>query len=123
MDIERGWFYLADLNPPHGTEAGKTRPVLVVQTDLLNQHGHPSSIILPITTNIQDDAEPLRVRVKAGSKGFDVDSDLMIDQIRAIDNTRLYKKNSTSLIKKIAPADPGVLTAVESCIKKVLDLP
>jgi mRNA interferase MazF len=123
MDIERGWFYLADLNPPHGTEAGKTRPVLVLQTDLLNQHGHPSSIILPVTTNVQDNAEPLRVRVKASSKGFNVDSDIMIDQIRAIDNKRLYKQNSNQLIKKIAPADSGVLTEVENCVKKVLDLP
>jgi len=43
MDIERGWFYLADLDPQRGTEPGKTRPVLVLQTDLLNQHGHPQN--------------------------------------------------------------------------------
>lgn len=123
MDIQRGWFYLADLNPTRGTEPGKTRPVLVVQTDLLNQYGHPSTIILPITTNVQNNAEPLRVRVKAGSAGFQVDSDIMIDQVRAIDNTRLYKQNSNTLIKKIAPADPNVLTAVGNCVKQVLDLP
>ncbi len=123
MDIQRGWFYLADLNPTRGTEPGKTRPVLVIQTDLLNQHGHPSTIILPITTNIQDNADPLRVRVKAGNPGFQVDSDMMIDQIRAIDNIRFYKQNSNVLIKKIAPADAGVLTEVENCLKKMLDLP
>jgi mRNA interferase MazF len=36
MDIERGWFYLADLNPTYGTEPGKSRLVLVIQTDLVN---------------------------------------------------------------------------------------
>lgn len=91
MKLQRGWFYLADLNPRQGTEPGKTRPVLVVQTDLLNQVGHPSSLIIPVTTNIQNDAKPLRVRLKAGSAGFLVDSDLMIDQMRAIDNRRLHK--------------------------------
>ncbi|MDZ7291532.1 MAG: type II toxin-antitoxin system PemK/MazF family toxin [candidate division KSB1 bacterium] len=101
MSIERGWFYLADLSPARGTEPGKTRPVLVIQTDLLNQQGHPSTIIVPVTTNIKDDAKPLRVRIKAGSKGFLVDSDVMIDQMRAIDNRRLYKWNSNELIKKL----------------------
>jgi len=122
VDIERGWFYLADLNPPQGTEAGKTRPVLVLQTDLLNQHGHPSTIIVPVTTNIQANADPLRVRIKAGAAGFKVDSDLMIDQIRAVDNRRFYKPNSSQLLKKIARAERRVITEVENCLKKVLDL-
>lgn len=123
MDIERGWFYLADLNPPQGTEAGKTRPVLVLQTDLLNQHGHPSTIIVPLTTNIQANAEPLRVRLKAGTAGFKVDSDLMIDQIRAIDNRRFYKQGSPQLLKKIALADHRVIKEVQNCLKQMLDLP
>ena len=76
-----------------------------------------------MTANVQDNADPLRVRVKAGSKGFVVNSDIMIDQIRAIDNKRLYKQNSNQLIKKIAAADAKVLTAVEQCVKQVLDLP
>lgn len=122
MDIERGWFYLADVNPRHGTEPGKTRPVLVIQSDLLNQVGHPSTVIVPITTNIQDDAEPLRVRIHAGSPGFQIDSDLMIDQVRAIDNRRLYRGNTTTIIKKIAPADTKILQKVEECLKKVCDL-
>lgn len=122
MAIERGWFYLADLNPGRGTEPGKTRPILVIQTDLLNQNGHPSTVMVPITTNILDDATPLRVRIKAGSEGFQVDSDIMIDQIRAIDNKRLYKWNSSELIKKIAPAESRILIEVEQCIKKVLDI-
>lgn len=76
MTLQRGWFYLADLNPRQGTEPGKTRPVLVIQTDLLNRVGHPSSLIIPVTTNIIDGAKPLRVRIRAGSSGFSIDSDL-----------------------------------------------
>ena len=122
MDIERGWIYLADLNPRRGTEAGKTRPVLVLQTDLLNQAGHPSTIIIPITTNIQDDAEPLRVRIPANSPGFKTESDLMIDQIRAIDNARFYKRNKNELIKKIASASSEIMEKIEDSLKEVLDL-
>ena len=121
-DVQRGWFYLADLNPRRGTEPGKTRPVLVLQTDLLNAAGHPSTIILPVTSNIQDDADPLRVRIPAGSPGFEVESDVMIDQIRAIDNDRFYRADTGQLIKKIAQAEAPVLQQVEQNVKKVLDL-
>ncbi len=121
-DIEHGWFYLADLNPKRGTEPGKTRPVLVIQTNLLNEINHPSTIIIPITANVKDDAEPLRVRISKGSKGFKVDSDLMIDQVRAIDNRRFYKGSGKDLIKKIAPADPRTLQKVQKCLKEVLEI-
>ncbi len=40
MKIRHGALFLADLNPNHGTEAGKVRPVLVLQTNLLNEHQH-----------------------------------------------------------------------------------
>ena len=122
MEIARGWFYLADLNPQRGTEPGKTRPVLVIQTDLLTRAGHPSCIVLPLTTMIQNDAEPLRVRVSAEHPGFDVDSDVMIDQIRAIDIRRLFRGDTDVLIKRIAQADAGILRDIERCLSLVLDL-
>lgn len=122
MDIERGWFYLANLDPQQGTEPGKTRPVLVLQTDLLNQHGHPSTVIIPTTTHLID-AFPLRVRIPAGRPGFSAASDLLIDQLRAIDNRRLYRRDGRGLIKKIAKIDDDLLTEVEQCVKAVLDLP
>ena len=86
--IDRGTIWLANLNPQKGTEPGKTRPVLILQDQALLDAGHPSTIVIPLTTNLLDDAEPLRVRVKAREK-LAKDSDLLIDQIRAIDNRRL----------------------------------
>ena len=52
MKIKRGTLYLADLSPRRGTEAGKLRPVLVVQNDLLNEVDHPSTWVLPCTTRL-----------------------------------------------------------------------
>lgn len=83
-------IWIADLNPRIGTESGKVRPVLIVQTDLLNNH-HPSSLVCPITTNVQE-SEILRVNIKKGTCGLSSNSSIMIDQIRAIDNLRLKKK-------------------------------
>jgi mRNA interferase MazF len=92
MQVKRFEIWIADLNPQIGTEPGKTRPVLVVQTNLLNKVPHPSTIICPITTNIQKESEILRVHIKKGSANLNESCDIMIDQIRAIDNKRLIKK-------------------------------
>ena len=80
------WF--ADLNPQRGTEAGKIRPVVVVQTNLLNGT-HPSTIVCPITTNVQSAATLLRVYLGVGEAGLRQQSDILVDQLRAIDNRRL----------------------------------
>jgi mRNA interferase MazF len=108
---KRGEIWLANLEPRHGTEAGKTRPVLVVQADALLSAGHPSTIILPLTTNLVDDAMPLRVRVPAIGRGEE--SDVMVDQIRAIDNRRLVKGPVGSL-------DDNTLERVGSALRDVL---
>jgi len=92
MSIRQFEIWIADLSPKMGTEPGKTRPVLVVQTNLLNKIPHPSTIICPITTNVKKDAEILRVHIKKGMSNLQKDCDIMIDQIRAIDNKRLIKK-------------------------------
>lgn len=84
-------IWIADLNPRIGTEPGKVRPVVVVQTDLLNKN-HPSTVVCPITTNIQAGSEILRVHIASGMSGLDEACDVMIDQVRAIDNSRLVKK-------------------------------
>ena len=84
--------WLADLNPQIGTEAGKIRPVVVIQTNFLNEIKHPSTIICPITTKINSESSILRVRINAGSCGLNQNSDIMIDQIRTIDNSRFVKK-------------------------------
>lgn len=86
--FKHGEIWLANLNPVRGTEPGKVRPVLLLQNQALLDVEHPSSVIIPLTTNLVDDAEPLRLRVSARDR-LDRDSDLLVDQIRAIDNKRL----------------------------------
>ena len=86
--IKHGTIWMANLNPQKGTEPGKTRPVLILQDQALLDAGHPSTIIIPLTTNLIANAEPLRIRIKAREK-LTQDSDLLIDQIRAIDNRRI----------------------------------
>lgn len=91
MRIRQYEIWIADLNPQIGTEAGKIRPVVVVQTDLLNKM-HPSTLVCPITTKVQPGSEILRVHLAKGSCGLEEDCDIMIDQVRAIDNARLFNR-------------------------------
>lgn len=91
MEIKQFEIWIADLNPRMGTDAGKMRPVLVVQTDLLNGE-HPSTLICPITTVVEPESAILRVHLKRGMAKLKEDCDIMIDQLRAIDNKRLLKK-------------------------------
>jgi len=86
----RGEVWLADLNPQRGTEPGKTRPVLIVQAQALLRVRHPSTLVIPLTTNVLDDAEPLRLRVPPAGRLARA-SDLLVDQLRAIDNRRIVK--------------------------------
>lgn len=55
--------WLANLDPRFGKVTGKTRPVLIVQTDILNKI-HPSTLICPITTNVKHESQILRVQLK-----------------------------------------------------------
>ena len=63
-----GEVWLADLNPKVGTELGKMRPVLIIQEQILLDAQHPSSLVIPLTTNLIGDAEPLRLRIKSQNK-------------------------------------------------------
>lgn len=90
MKIYKFHIYLADLNPRFGAEPGKVRPVVVIQTDLLNGV-HPSTIICPITTKVIRKSSVLRVHLSKKEAVLKQDSDILVDQIRAIDNRRFIK--------------------------------
>ncbi len=91
MTPQYGHVYVANLNPRFGTEPGKVRPVVVVQTDALNR-SHPSTIVCPLTTKIAGFENPLRVALPKGASGLGRASDILVDQIKAIDNRRLRRR-------------------------------
>jgi mRNA interferase MazF len=113
MNIKQFDIWIADMEPKRGTEPGKVRPVLIVQTNLLNNE-HPSSVVCPITTNVQKDSEILRVHIKKEIANLKVESDIMIDQIRAIDNRRL--------VNKIGELTRNLQILVKDNIRIILDL-
>lgn len=114
MEIRQFEIWLADLNPRIGTESGKTRPVIVVQTDLLNRIPHPSTLICPITSKVIKSSELLRVHIKKGMANLYQECDILIDQLRSIDNRRL--------IKKIGILPDSLIQITKENLRIVLDL-
>ena len=109
----KGEIWLANLNPQKkNNEVGKTRPVLIIQSDLLNASSYPTTIIIPLTTHLIDDAKPLRVRIKKKEK-LQKNSDALIAHIRSIDNARL--------IEKLACITNKELQEIFDCLYEVLD--
>jgi len=118
---KRGEVWLANLNPGRGTEPGKTRPVLVIQAQALLDVAHPSTLVVPLTTKLISHAFPLRVRIHA-QDSLKEDSDLLVDQIRAIDNERLREgpltvlpQNKMAIVYEAIFELMGVSSSVSSC--------
>ena len=92
MTAYRSEIWLANLNPSRKiNEIGKIRPVLIFQNDELNKSHYATTIIIPLTTSLINDAEPLRYRINKREK-LEKNSDLLIAHIRSIDNDRLIQK-------------------------------
>jgi mRNA interferase MazF len=113
VKARHGRLYFADLSPRFGTEAGKLRPVLVVQSDLLNGAGHPSTWILPCTTRTVG-GNVLRVALPAGIAGNPKACEIMIDQSRAIDNRRLKRE--------LRPLPKPLLAEVKDKLRRLAEL-
>jgi mRNA interferase MazF len=114
MQIKQFEIWIADLNPQIGTESGKTRPVLVIQSNLLNKIPHPSTIVCPLTTHIEKEAEILRVHLKKGIANLHENCDIMIDQVRSIDNKRL--------VKRVGEIPQEFISIIKENLSIVLDL-
>ena len=92
MRIRRGRLYVVDFNPRVRTKPGKLRPAVVIQDDLVNDAGYPSTIVLPTTTTVVDTDSPLRLRLPAGVAGLDRESDVLVAQVIAVANESFRKE-------------------------------
>ena len=113
MKIQRGHLYVVDFNPRVKTKPGKIRPAVVVQDDLLNDAGYPSTIVVPLTTKLADTETPLRLRLAAGTAGLDRDRDVLVAQVLAVAN-QSFRKELGVLPVPVADALDQKLRAVLS---------
>ena len=96
MTPQQWHVYVVDLEPRVGTKPGKQRLCLAIQPTPFAVGGLPSTVILPLSTRLVDDAFPLRIRVAKGTCGLAAESDLLVDQILAWDNA-LFRREMGEL--------------------------
>jgi len=78
-------IYLVQLNPDIGSEINKLRPCVIISPDVVNKH-LDTVVIAPLTHTIKN--YPSRVQ----SIINDQRGEIVLDQIRAVDKSRLKKK-------------------------------
>ena len=112
--MRRGEIWVANLNPNKGSEAGKIRPVVVLQADELTATGLGTIMAAPLTTQLWPVFEPLRVKISARDR-LEKDCHVMVEQTRAFDRSRFGDGPLTSLSTE-------EMAAVEHSLKGVLGL-
>ena len=100
----------------HGCEPnpGSFALPLVVQSNLVNEAGYPSTIVIPTTSKLIEDPGILRFRLRKGDGALDCDSDLLLGQLIAVANE--------SFCKEIGSLPGSTIEEVERRMRIVLGL-
>jgi mRNA interferase MazF len=114
--IPRRWhLYIVDLQPRVGTKPGKQRPCLAIQPSEFSEAGLDSTVVLPLTTKLTPgNAFPLRVRIPRGTCGLESDSDVLVDQVLAWDNS-LFRR-------ELGLLPEALVENVKAALKDFLDI-
>jgi len=102
--VRRFDVFLINLDPTMGSEIKKTRPCLIISPEEMNRHIR-TVIVAPMTTAGKD--YPTRVPCKFQNKK----GQIVLDQIRTIDRSRL--------IKKLGIIDPQTQVEVISILQRL----
>jgi mRNA interferase MazF len=110
----RGDIYLVEFDPARGHEIQKTRPAVVIQNDVSNQHS-PITIIAAISSQFRDPPYPREVLIRPGGRtGLNQPSAVILNQIRSIDHERL--------VKRLGALDAVAMRRVDDALKISLGL-
>jgi mRNA interferase MazF len=109
----RGDIYLVNFDPTLGAEIRKTRPALVVQNDIGNQHS-PITIVAAITSKFSEPPYPTEVVMEPEKSGLPLCSAVVLNQIRSVDRQRLGKR--------LGHAGPTTMDRVDKAIQISLGL-
>jgi mRNA interferase MazF len=114
--LPRRWhLYVVDLEPRIGNKPGKQRPCLAIQPSEFGEAGLENTVVLPLTTKVSTkDAFPLRVRIPMGICGLERDSDVLVDQVLAWDDSLFQKE--------LGLLPDGLIERVTAALKDFLDI-
>ncbi len=107
----RGDVWLVSLDPTIGHEVRKTRPAVVITSNLYNRHNWVV-VVMPLTSH--DSAEYDQVLIEPPEGGVTSKSATLPDQIRAVDRRRL--------VKRLGRVDQDTIRKIDRSLRIVLDL-
>ncbi|HTE19955.1 MAG TPA: type II toxin-antitoxin system PemK/MazF family toxin [Armatimonadota bacterium] len=107
----RGDVWLVSLDPTIGHEIQKTRPAVIVSSDLYNRHNWVV-LVMPLTSD--DTTEYDQVFIRPPEGGLTNPRVTLPDQLRAVDRQRL--------VRRLGHVSPETMRAVDRSLKIVLDL-
>jgi mRNA interferase MazF len=110
----RGEIWWAEFGTPFGSEAGYTRPVLIVQDDSFNESRIKTIVVLPLTTNLRLLDAPGNVLIRKKESKLADDSVIIAAQLYAIDRGRFQKK--------ISKVSKETMEQIETGLKIVLGI-
>lgn len=110
--VRRGDIALANLDPTIGVEIKKTRPVIVLSNDSINQLSQ-LAVVVPLTKNVAH-LSPSHALIPKGVARLSFASKAVTEQIKAVDKRRL--------VKRLGSLPPGLLAQVERALKNTLAL-
>ena len=113
MKIKRGEIVLVNLDPVVGSEQGRIRPAVVIQNDYGNEYS-PMTIVAPVTSKIYTKEFSTNVQISPNESCLDEESTVLLNQIKAIDKTRI--------IKKLEQLNNNIMEKIDLAIKASLGL-
>ena len=106
-DYSRGDIVLVNFNPQKkAEEVAKIRPAIIMSDSSLNEVLDLVTVVA-LTTNLIDDAEPLRVRIDARDS-LKYESDAMIEQIRSVSKQRIGEKIASLSEEELQKISDGI---------------
>ena len=107
----RGEVHLVNFDPTVGAEVKKTRPAVVIQNDIGNRWS-PITIVAAMTSRFEDPLYPTEVLVGASEGGLEVDSVVLLNQIRSVDKVRLVRRLGALKAQTVKEVDRALLLSL-----------
>ena len=112
MVIGQGEIWWVDLPAPSGSEAGFSRPVVVVQADIFTQHGLKTIVSIPLSSNLDKERSPGCVPLSTEATGLPKPSVALAYQVGSFDRSWFAKKTGR--------LSPGAFESVLNALDEIL---
>lgn len=113
ITFKRGEVHEVKPDPSVGKEIQKTRPCVIVSSDVFNLHSG-LAIVCPLTDGSGKDPDIIHIFAQKGTGGLKKDSIVLCDQVKAVDQARL--------LEKLGNLDSATMRKIDEGLKTVLGL-